>query len=174
VPAIGEVSIDEETYTALYPLLSSDDEADRERAYRQLQEQVERQPESLIHAANEIPAVAIPALTARIMPRYSESASRRVVTSLRRYSSAAPGEWDCSSTGNGLAPARHGPGVTVDICAAAPSPATKPFWGTDENVLKQKAAHTAGINKRGSDHVGPHPQRDLQAIPQGRASRHGE
>jgi hypothetical protein len=81
---------------------------------------------------------------------------------------------DCSSTGNGLAPARHGPGVTVDMCAAAPSPATKPFWGTDENVLKQKAAHTAGINKRGSDHVGPHPQRDLQAIPQGRASRHGE
>jgi hypothetical protein len=56
VPGIGEVSVPEETYTSLYPMFSSDDEADRERAYRQLQEQVEHQPESLIHAANEIPA----------------------------------------------------------------------------------------------------------------------
>jgi Flp pilus assembly protein TadD len=49
VPGIGAVSVPEETYTSLYPMFSSDDEAVREQAYRQLQEQVERQPESLIH-----------------------------------------------------------------------------------------------------------------------------
>ncbi len=54
VPGIGAVSVPEETYTSLYPMLSSDDEAERERAYRQLQEQVERQPESLSQAPNEI------------------------------------------------------------------------------------------------------------------------
>lgn len=52
IPFIGQVSVPEETYSTLYPLLSSDDEADREQAYRQLQEQVEHQPESLIQAAN--------------------------------------------------------------------------------------------------------------------------
>ena len=36
------------------------------------------------------------------------------------------------------------------MCAAVPSPATKPFWGTDENVLKQKAAYGARVNERGS------------------------
>jgi hypothetical protein len=50
----------------------------------------------------------------------------------------------------------------------------KPFWGTDENVLKQRAAYAAKVQLAGFDHVGPHPKRDLQAIPQGRASRHGE
>jgi hypothetical protein len=56
VPSIGELSVSEATYTTLYPLLSSDDEAERERAYVQLQEQIERDPESLIRGANEIPA----------------------------------------------------------------------------------------------------------------------
>ncbi len=32
----------------------------------------------------------------------------------------------------------------------AGSPATKPFWGTDENILKQKAAYRARVNQRGS------------------------
>ena len=32
----------------------------------------------------------------------------------------------------------------------ARSPATKPFWGTDENILKQKAAYPARVNQRGS------------------------
>jgi hypothetical protein len=27
---------------------------------------------------------------------------------------------------------------------------TKPFWGTDENVLKQKAAYAGVVNQRGS------------------------
>ena len=36
------------------------------------------------------------------------------------------------------------------MCAAVTSPATKPFWGTDENVLKQKAAYGARVNERGS------------------------
>jgi hypothetical protein len=31
----------------------------------------------------------------------------------------------------------------------AGSPATKPFWGTDENILK-KAGYPAGVNQRGS------------------------
>ena len=64
----------------------------------------------------------------------------------------------------------------MSICALRrPLPwHTKPFWGTDENVLKQKAAYAGGVNQRGFHHVGPHPQRDLQAIPQGRACRHGE
>jgi hypothetical protein len=39
---------------ALYPLLVSDDEAERERAYVRLREQVERMPESLVRPANEI------------------------------------------------------------------------------------------------------------------------
>jgi hypothetical protein len=56
VPAIGEVSVSEEAYRALYPLLASDDEADRERAYVRLQEQIEREPESLRRTAHEIPA----------------------------------------------------------------------------------------------------------------------
>jgi hypothetical protein len=56
VPDIGEVSVDEATYAALYPLLVSDDEAERERAYVRLQEQVERMPESLVRPANEIAA----------------------------------------------------------------------------------------------------------------------
>jgi hypothetical protein len=56
VPGIGAVSVPEETYTSLYPMLSSDDEAERERAYRQLQEQVEHQPESLIHAPTAAPS----------------------------------------------------------------------------------------------------------------------
>jgi hypothetical protein len=30
------------------------------------------------------------------------------------------------------------------------APATKPFWGTDENILKQKAAYAAEVNQRGS------------------------
>jgi hypothetical protein len=44
---------------------------------------------------------------------------------------------------------------------------------SDENVLKQKAAYGVRNQSMGFDHVVP-PQRDLQAIPQGRASRHGE
>jgi hypothetical protein len=56
VPDIGEVSVDEATYAALYPLLISDDEAERERAYVRLREQVERMPESLVRPANEISA----------------------------------------------------------------------------------------------------------------------
>ena len=56
VPDLGEVSVDEATYAALYPLLISDDEAERERAYVRLQEQVERMPESLVRPANEIAA----------------------------------------------------------------------------------------------------------------------
>jgi hypothetical protein len=51
VPSLGEVSVSEETYRALYPLLASDDEADRERAYVRLQEQIE-----LRRTAHEIPA----------------------------------------------------------------------------------------------------------------------
>lgn len=56
VPDIGEVSVDEETYVTLYPLLTSDDVADRERAFVQLQQQVERSPESLIRATGQISA----------------------------------------------------------------------------------------------------------------------
>jgi hypothetical protein len=56
VPALGEVSVSEETYRELYPLLASDDEADRERAYVRLQQQIEREPESLRRTAHEIPA----------------------------------------------------------------------------------------------------------------------
>jgi hypothetical protein len=41
----------------------------------------------------------------------------------------------------------HGSGVT-SICARGP--ATKPFWGTDENILKQEAAYAAEVNQRGS------------------------
>jgi Flp pilus assembly protein TadD len=44
VPEIGVVSIDEDAYGAIYPLLTSEDEADRERAFVQLREQSERAP----------------------------------------------------------------------------------------------------------------------------------
>ena len=45
----------------------------------------------------------------------------------------------------------HAPGL-MSICALRrPLPwHTKPFWGTDENVLKQKAAYDGGVNQRGS------------------------
>jgi hypothetical protein len=52
VPGIGDISIDEVTYSGLYPLLLSDDEADRERAYRQLQERIERERGSSVQQAS--------------------------------------------------------------------------------------------------------------------------
>ncbi|QDW38753.1 hypothetical protein FFI89_017345 [Bradyrhizobium sp. KBS0727] len=44
VPEIGVVSIDEDAYAAIFPLLTSENEADRERAFVQLREQRERAP----------------------------------------------------------------------------------------------------------------------------------
>jgi hypothetical protein len=44
---------------------------------------------------------------------------------------------------------------------------------SDENVLKQKPAYAARNQSAGFDHVVP-PQRNLQAIPEGRASRFGK
>src|SRR6266404_1714708 len=44
VPEIGVVSIDEDAYAAIYPLLTSENEADRERAFVQLREQRDRAP----------------------------------------------------------------------------------------------------------------------------------
>jgi len=55
VPGIGEVSVPEETYTSLINVFVGH-EADESELIAKLQEQVEHQPESLIHAANEIPA----------------------------------------------------------------------------------------------------------------------
>ena len=45
VPDLGEISVDEQIYiTEIYPLLSSEQEADRERAYIRLKESAEAQP----------------------------------------------------------------------------------------------------------------------------------
>ena len=40
--------------------------------------------------------------------------------------------------------------MAIATARTAGSPATKPFWGTDENILKQKAAYPARVNQRGS------------------------
>ncbi|MBR0937351.1 hypothetical protein [Bradyrhizobium jicamae] len=47
VPDLGEVIVPHETYVAVYPLLTSDSEADHEKAFSLLKEQVERDPQSL-------------------------------------------------------------------------------------------------------------------------------
>jgi hypothetical protein len=57
VPDLGEVIVPQDVYTTIYPLLISEDDADRERAFTLLRERAEREPDSLVqHAA----ALALP------------------------------------------------------------------------------------------------------------------
>lgn len=52
VPDLGEVIVPQDVYTTIYPLLISDDEGDRERAFTQLRGLAERDPDSLVqHSA---------------------------------------------------------------------------------------------------------------------------
>jgi hypothetical protein len=45
----------------------------------------------------------------------------------------------------------------------------------DREVIPQQSRSTVGLDQTvGFDHAGPHPQRDLSPIPQGRHSRHGK
>ncbi|MGY4570536.1 hypothetical protein ACVWY5_003606 [Bradyrhizobium sp. USDA 3256] len=48
VPDLGEVIVPVDVYTTIYPLLISDDESDRERAFTQLRERAEHDPDSLV------------------------------------------------------------------------------------------------------------------------------
>jgi hypothetical protein len=43
-----------------------------------------------------------------------------------------------------------------------------------EVVPQQSRSTVRFVQTAGFDHVGPHPQRDLSPIPQGRPSRHGK
>jgi hypothetical protein len=46
---------------------------------------------------------------------------------------------------------------------------------SDREVVPQQTRPTVLLDETaGFDHVGPHPQRDLPPIPQGRPSRHGK
>lgn len=50
VPELGQITVVQKRYAELYPLLLSNDQADHERAFAQLKEQAEREPESLVRS----------------------------------------------------------------------------------------------------------------------------
>lgn len=61
VPDLGEMIVPQDMYETIYPLLISDDEGDRERAFTQLRERAERYPDSLVqHAAVSAPPMKDP------------------------------------------------------------------------------------------------------------------
>ena len=73
--------------------------------------------------------------------------------------SAAPGRWVCRSIGPRMG------------CQRRPDETILP----DREVVPQQSRSMIRFDQTaGFDHVGPHPQRDLSPIPQGRPSRHFE
>lgn len=56
IPPLGKIFVPQETYVALYPLLISNNEADRERAFMLLKRQVEHDPDSHIQRPSTIAA----------------------------------------------------------------------------------------------------------------------
>jgi len=53
VPQLGEITVPQEKYVVIYPLLMSNNEADHEQAFAQLREQAERDPGSVVQNAAE-------------------------------------------------------------------------------------------------------------------------
>src|SRR5262249_39599629 len=51
LPEVGEIVVPQETYVAVYPLLISESEKDRDRAFTILREQAEQNPDSGVAAA---------------------------------------------------------------------------------------------------------------------------
>jgi hypothetical protein len=52
MPQLGEIIVPQETYVIAYPLLISESEADREKAFTMLKEQTERNPDSRVAVAS--------------------------------------------------------------------------------------------------------------------------